>query len=63
MRIVLLILLLVIALVCTYLRRKAVRWLFTTLAVIFWIAFLALLGFVTGYQMGNSNVHLAKILF
>lgn len=62
MRIILLILLLVLAILCSYLRRKAVRWLFTTLAVIFWIAFLALLGFVIGYQAGNS-VHLTKLLF
>lgn len=63
MRIVLLILLLVIVIVCIYLRRKAVRWLFTTLAFIFGIAFLALLGFMLGYQVGNSGVHVTHILF
>lgn len=48
----LLVLLLILAVVCTYLRKKAVRWLFTLLSVVFWIAFLALAGFVLGYDFG-----------
>jgi len=59
----LLVLLLVIAVACTYLRRKAVKWLFTILAVLFWIGFLALLGFVLGYHVGESGFHLSSILF
>jgi len=59
----LLVLLLVFAIGCMYLRRKAVRWLFTTLSVLFWIAFLLALGFVIGYDVGQSGLHLAKILF
>lgn len=63
MLIFLLILLLVIAIVSTYLRTKAVRWLFTLLAVLFWLAFLSLLGFVVGYHAGIRGVHITHILF
>ncbi|QQE80305.1 hypothetical protein [Alicyclobacillus sp. SO9] len=63
MLIFLLVLLLLIAVLCTYLRRKAVRWLFTILAILFWIAFLALLGFVIGYHLGQDHLHLSKLLF
>jgi cytosine/uracil/thiamine/allantoin permease len=56
--VLLLILLLGIAILCTWLRKRAVRWLFTLLAVVFWIAFLALLGFVIGYQAGEHGVHI-----
>ena len=59
----LLILLLVIALLTTWLRNKAVRWLFTFLAGLFWIAFLGLLGFVIGYHTGESGLHLTHVLF
>ncbi len=58
-----LLVLLVLAVACTILRRRAVRWLFTTLAVIFWIAFLVLLGFVVGYHVGDSGIHVTHILF
>ncbi|MCL6548137.1 MAG: hypothetical protein K6T30_04415 [Alicyclobacillus sp.] len=58
-----LILLLVAALLSTYLRKRAVRWLFTLLSVVTWVAFLAILGFVGGYQMGEHGVHVARILF
>jgi cytosine/uracil/thiamine/allantoin permease len=56
--VLLLILLLGIAILCTWLRKRAVRWLFTLLAVVFWIAFLALLGFVIGYQAGEHGLHI-----
>lgn len=55
MLVFLLILLLAIAIVCTWLRKKAVKWLFTLLAVLFWIAFLALLGCVIGYSVGEHG--------
>lgn len=55
--------LLVLAVLCTFLRTRAVRWLFTTLAVLFWIAFLALLGFAVGYRVGDSGMHLSHLLF
>lgn len=63
MLVFLLVLLLVIALLCTYLRKKAVRWLFTLLAVVFWVSFLALLGFVIGYRAGLNGVHITHLLF
>lgn len=59
----LLVVLLVMAILCTWLRRKAVRWLFTILAVLSWVAFLALLGFVVGYQAGSHGVHILRYLF
>ncbi|MCF8566049.1 hypothetical protein LLE49_15085 [Alicyclobacillus tolerans] len=59
----LLILLFVIAVLCTYLRRRVLRWLFTLLAVLFWLAFLLLFGFAVGYQAGTHNVHITHILF
>ena len=59
----LLILLLVIAFLCTWLRRKAVRWLFTLLAIVFWVAFFALLGFVIGYTAGERGFHVLHVLF
>jgi cytosine/uracil/thiamine/allantoin permease len=59
----LLIIILVLALLCTWLRKKAVRWLFTLLAIVFWIAFLALLGFVVGYSAGEKGFHITKLLF
>ena len=62
-QILLLSVLLVLAVACSILRRWAVRWLFTTLAVILWIVFLALLGFLLGYHVGNSDIHLSHILF
>ncbi|WDL98044.1 hypothetical protein [Alicyclobacillus sp. ALC3] len=58
-----LLVLLVVAVACTILRRRAVRWLFTTLAVGFWIAFLILLGFSLGYHVGISGIHVTHILF
>ncbi len=61
MLVLLLILLLVIAIVCTWLRRKYVKWLFTLLAVLFWIAFLALLGFVIGYSVGQHGFQVLKM--
>lgn len=54
---------LILAIVCTVLRRRALRWFFTFLSVIFWVAFLALLGFAIGYHMGVSGVSLTHILF
>lgn len=59
----LLALLLVLAGVCTYVRWRTGRRLFTFLAVVTWVAFLALLGFVAGYQAGERGVHVARILF
>jgi hypothetical protein len=58
MLVFLLVLLLGIAILCTWLRKRAVRWLFTLLAVVFWISFLALLGFVLGYQAGEHGLHI-----
>lgn len=58
MLVILLVLLLAIAVLCTWLRRHAVRWLFTILAILFWIGFLAFLGFVLGFQAGTHGVHL-----
>ncbi|OFW75079.1 MAG: hypothetical protein A2201_13150 [Alicyclobacillus sp. RIFOXYA1_FULL_53_8] len=59
----LLVVLLVIAVVSTYLRKKAVRWLFTLLAILFWLAFLSLFGFVVGFQAGTRGIHLTHLLF
>lgn len=63
MLVLLLVILLIIAVLCSWIRRKAVRWLFTILAVLFWIAFLSLLGFVIGYQAGLHGVHIMHYLF
>lgn len=63
MLVVFLVILLIIAILCSWLRRKAVRWLFTILAVIFWVAFCALLGFVIGYGAGFHGVHVLNYLF
>lgn len=62
-QILLLLVLLVLAVACSILRLRVVRWLFTTLALIFWIAFLALLGVALGYHAGSSGIHLSHILF
>jgi cytosine/uracil/thiamine/allantoin permease len=61
--VLLLVIILIIAIACTWLRTKAVRWLFTILAVVFWIAFLGLLGFVIGYQAGTHGVHVLHLIF
>ncbi|QSO54355.1 hypothetical protein JZ785_11635 [Alicyclobacillus curvatus] len=63
MLVLLLVIILIIAIACTWLRTKAVRWLFTILAVVFWIAFLGLLGFVIGYQAGTHGVHVLHLIF
>jgi len=62
MLVILLILLAVLAVVCHALRKRAVRWLFSILMYLFWIAFVVLLGFTVGYQAGQHNVHLLHIL-
>lgn len=59
----LLVIIIVLAILCTWLRKKAVRWLFTLLAITFWVAFLALLGFVIGYSAGEHGVHVLHVLF
>lgn len=61
--VILLGLLLTLALLCTYLRRKAVRWLFTLLMVIFWILFLGALGYRVGYLAGLHGFHAAHVFF
>lgn len=58
-----LVVLLALALLCTWLRRRAARRLFTLLTVATWVAFLALLGFVAGYQVGERGVEVTRILF
>lgn len=60
---VLLAVILVLAIICTVVRKRAVRWLFTILAVLFWIGFLALLGFVIGYRVGDSGFHVLHLIF
>ncbi|MCL6599092.1 hypothetical protein [Alicyclobacillus macrosporangiidus] len=62
MQFLMLVVLLAIAVLCSWLRRKAVRWLFTLLAVVFWIAFFALLGFVIGYSAGEHGVRILHAL-
>lgn len=63
MLVALLVMILIIAILCTWLRTKAVRWLFTILAILFWIAFLGLLGFVMGFQAGTHGVHVLHYIF
>ncbi|MCL6593637.1 MAG: hypothetical protein K6T31_06640 [Alicyclobacillus sp.] len=56
------VLLLLLAVLCTWLRRRAaVRWLFTCLAAVFWLAFCGLLGFVLGYHAGASGLTILKV--
>ncbi len=50
-----------LAVLCSYLRKHAVRWLFTVLMVAFWIGFVVLLGFVAGYQSGMHGVHVPHL--
>jgi hypothetical protein len=49
------------AVLCAYLRKHAVRWLFTLLMVIFWIAFFVLLGVAVGYQAGTHGVQILHL--
>ncbi|MCL6446178.1 MAG: hypothetical protein K6T83_22490 [Alicyclobacillus sp.] len=58
----LLVVMVLLACLCTWLRARAVRWLFTCLSVVFWIACLSLLGFVLGYRVGEHGVHLTRWL-
>ena len=50
-----------LAILCAYLRKRAVRWLFTFLMIVFWIAFFVLLGIVVGYQAGLSGVKILHL--
>jgi hypothetical protein len=47
-----------LAILCAYLRKRAVRWLFSFLMVIFWVSFFVLLGVVIGYQAGLHGVQI-----
>jgi len=60
--IVLLIVIGLLAVLCGYLRRKAVRWLFTLLMVLLWVAFFLLFGYIIGYQAGIHGFSLLKAL-
>ncbi len=62
-QVVLLLVLLAMAILCLWLRKRAVRWLFTLLAVVFWVAFLVLFGFIIGYTAGVKGIHIVKALF
>ncbi len=46
-----------LAILCAYLRKYGVRWLFSVLMVVFWIGFFVLLGFAIGYQAGVLGIH------
>lgn len=55
--------LLILTVLSSWLRGKLWRPLFTVLAVLMGLAFFALLGFVVGYRVGNSGLHLTHLLF
>ncbi|MCL6631514.1 MAG: hypothetical protein K6T63_02685 [Alicyclobacillus herbarius] len=52
----------ILAAVCWFLRRKVMRGLFATLAILFFLAFFALLGYIIGYQAGMHGVHVLDVL-
>ncbi|WP_067931932.1 hypothetical protein [Alicyclobacillus kakegawensis] len=51
-----------LAVVCWLVRKKTLRGLFATLAVLFFLAFMGLLGYDIGYQAGVRGVHILGFL-